>query len=424
MTKNKKTTYFKIENCGSLKLVKRPQTKKYAYQFYVSKSDKHKSGYILQSTRTHKKVDAIRIAKEEYFKFITSNQTRTDETLKIPNVNVLPEMTFDFYAQKYFAKLREQVNVNLATQKTYNDAVSRYDKEIKAYLGKSDIKKVSKNDIDAVKYHLLNPNRKPKQLQNKTINSYLLVISNILKYCLDENVIEKMPKVEVLEVYKKNNPNSYQPYTKKQINDITQKLRTIAKENVEYRHYDEVANIVNFLYFVPLRPGVEYLSLQHKHISWIDSIINGKKEQILIIDPPRRKVKQYNHPIPTHPIFKEIYFNRILRTTPRDTGEEYLFFNYDRNGMANYEQVRRKISKIFVKISKMLGYYYVKDSTRNRPLYSIRSTNFIETYARSGEKDLVAQVGNSSSRMLNSAYLNQFDNMKIVEVYRKLYAKK
>ena len=63
-----------------------------------------------------------------------------------------------------------------------------------------------------------------------------------------------MPKVEVLEVYKKNNPNSYQPYTKKQINDITQKLRTIAKENVEYRHYDEVANIVNFLYFVPLRP--------------------------------------------------------------------------------------------------------------------------------------------------------------------------
>ena len=65
-------------------------------------------------------------------------------------------MTFDFYAQKYFAKLREQVNVNLATQKTYNDAVSRYDKEITLILA-NQILKVSKNDIDAVKYHLLNP---------------------------------------------------------------------------------------------------------------------------------------------------------------------------------------------------------------------------------------------------------------------------
>ena len=98
---------------------------------------------------------------------------------------------------------------------------------------------------------------------------------------------------------------------------------------------------------------------------------------------------------------------------------KYLFFNHEKNR----ETLQRKIGKIFVKISRKLGLYDVnKNSKRHRPLYSLRASNFIETYAKSGNLDLIAKVGNTSTNMLNSRYLQKFSEQKIVEIYNKLYS--
>jgi hypothetical protein len=103
----------------------------------------------------------------------------------------------------------------------------------------------------------------------------------------------------------------------------------------------------------------------------------------------------------------------------RVKGIEYLFFNHEKNR----ETLQRKIGKIFVKVSNELGLYAVnKNSKRQRPLYSLRASNFIETYAKSGNLDLIAKVGNTSTNMLNSRYLQKFSEQKIVEIYNKLYS--
>ena len=80
------------------------------------------------------------------------------------------------------------------------------------------------------------------------------------------------------------------------------------------------------------------------------------------------------------------------------------------------------IYKIFRKVTNRLGLYEVADSKRNRPLYSIRSANFIETYAKSGNAELLARIGNTSTNMLNRSYLQKFSSSKLVEVYQKLYS--
>lgn len=229
-----------------------------------------------------------------------------------------------------------------------------------------------------------------------------------------------MPVFPKIKLNTTNNPNSYQPYTADEIHIIVKELRRLSKTKLKYSHYDEVADIVNFLYFVPLRPGKEYLSLTHNDVRFVTDISSGKKLEILIIDPPSRKVQQYRQPIPSHPIATDIYKSRVLKRYPNVTGREFLFFNNEPN--RDMSKVARKVYKVFAKVSKKLNLYYVPNSTRNRPLYSIRTSNFIETYARSGQLDLTAKVGNSSSKMLTSAYLNKFSTLKVIDIYHKLYS--
>ena len=114
-----------------------------------------------------------------------------------------------------------------------------------------------------------------------------------------------------------------------------------------------------------------------------------------------------------------MYEKRICKRYPNKTGNEFLFFN----NAKKRKSLQKIIYKIFRKISSKLGLYVVDENAkRHRPLYSLRSSNFIETYARSGNLDLTSRVGNSSPKQLNDSYLRKFSEEKIVEIYSKLYA--
>jgi hypothetical protein len=404
----KKYNYIRIENCGSLKVYKTPDTTKFQCEFY------HQNKRIRFSLKTDSLNDAKRIAKEKFFEFHSKNGSPITSKETVREITL--DNTFDYMYKKYKEHLIELSTVGDFDLKQVNVIESRYQDYIKNHLGNLNVRDINTSHIEKIKIDLLQGlnSRYKKKLQTKTINGYFYLIKNVLKKAIEYQKLDKVPVFPKLKILTTNNPNSFQPYTKDEIHQIVGELRRRSKTNIEYSHYDEVADIVNFLYFVPLRPGKEFLSLTHKDVKIITSI---SKDEILIIDPPTRKVMRYRHPIPSHPIVKDIYLRRICKRYPRITGNEYLFFNHEKNR----EILQRKISKIFVKVSKSLNLYYVQNSTRNRPLYSIRTSNFIETYARSGQLDLTAKVGNSSSKMLTNNYLNQFSEMKVVEIYNKLY---
>jgi hypothetical protein len=416
----KKYNFIKIENCGSLVIYKRPDySSNYQGLFFYGTDNNGRSRRIRFSLKTDSLVDAKRIAKEKFFEFHSKNNLPiiSKKTVKV----LSDENTFDYFFKKYKEHLDELVSVKEVDEKQLSVIESRYQDYIKRHLGNLNVRDITTSHIDKIKIDLLNGlySRFKKRLQTKTINGYFYLIKNVLKKAIEYQKLDKIPVFPKLKIHTTNNPNSYKPYTKDEIHQITEELRRISKKDITKSHYDEIADIVNFLYFVPLRPGKEFLSLTHHDVKMITSISNNQRDEILVIDPPTRKVMTYRHPIPSHPIAKDIYIRRILKRYPRKTGNEFLFFNNEPN--RRMETLQRKISKIFVKVSKSLNLYYVQNSTRNRPLYSVRTSNFIETYARSGQLDLTAKVGNSSSKMLTNNYLNQFSEMKVVEIYNKLY---
>lgn len=406
-----KTQFIKIDNFGSLEIFKRDRSKFYYARFYVGKSDQVKKGYVEETLKTTSKVEAKRIAKEKYLAYAESNRSNP----KLVRSNITKELQFDYFYRKYHDDLIELASVDEIDSNAVITTETRYNTEIKDVLGNLHIKDINKTEIEKLKIKLIKKNR-----QGKTINGYFSLIKNVLKKAIDLNAIEKLPVFPKIKLNTTNNPNSYQPYTADEIHIIVKELRRLSKTKLKYSHYDEVADIVNFLYFVPLRPGKEYLSLTHNDVRFVTDISSGKKLEILIIDPPSRKVQQYRQPIPSHPIATDIYKSRVLKRYPNMTGREFLFFNNEPN--RDMSKVARKVYKVFAKVSKKLNLYYVPNSTRNRPLYSIRTSNFIETYARSGQLDLTAKVGNSSSKMLTSAYLNKFSTLKVIDIYHKLYS--
>ena len=73
----------------------------------------------------------------------------------------------------------------------------------------------------------------------------------------------------------------------------------------------------------------------------------------------------------------------------------------------------------------MLNLYYVENSTRNRPLYSLRPTSAIETAENTNATlDDIARLGNTSTKMLNTRYLRQYQKQKAVQIQERIYSKK
>ena len=100
---------------------------------------------------------------------------------------------------------------------------------------------------------------------------------------------------------------------------------------------------------------------------------------------------------------------------------EYIFFNNN----PNREQVRNTVDKVFRKVSKMLNLYYVENSTRNIPLYSLRPTSAIETSENTNATlDDLARLGNTSTKMLNTRYMRKYQEQKVVEIQERIYSKK
>ena len=389
------TKKIKIKNCDSLRLFKRKRSK-YWYAGIVVPRTVKLNCFLFKSLRTTDTNEAKIKGKEFWFEHIAKDKTKTP-----------PDLIFDYFFEKYLNDLRERVSLDEVYPTLLRATTSRYESEIKPIIGRLNIREISTDHLNKLKFNLI-----AKRKEYKTIKNYFTIIRQTFKIAFGLNAVELTPSFPKL---KKKKSSPYVPYKKEEIHLITKELRKVPKTEKKYEHYDEVADIVNFLYFVPLRPGREFLSLTHNDVKIISSI----KGDILVIDPPVRKVEKFNQPIPSHPIAKDMYEKRICKRYPNKTGNEFLFFN----NAKKRKSLQKIIYKIFRKISSKLGLYVVDENAkRHRPLYSLRSSNFIETYAKSGNLDLTSRVGNSSPKQLNDSYLRKFSEEKIVEIYSKLYA--
>ena len=273
---------------------------------------------------------------------------------------------------------------------------------IKKELGNLDIRQINYSHLEKIRLYLISQNK-----SSSTISRYFDCIRKILNYAKRLNIITLIPSIPKIERHDKK---SYPPYTKDEVNAITKELRN--------QNYDEIADAVNFLSFTQLRAGKEYLSLRHHDISFLKHF--KTKQDILIINPPHRKVMLKKQPIPTHPIIAEIYKNRICKRYPKHTSEDFIFYPNENNR----ERVRRLIYDVFIRTSKKLNLFVCSRTKMNRPLYSLRSYGFIELRNSGVDLQDIASLGNTSSKMLEERYLSEYNPIKMTDLYDRTFNKK
>ncbi len=411
---SKKNERIQIDNCDTLEIFKYRNSQKWYVRFYVG-YHLNKSGNFIKSLKTSSKQEAIKLAKDLWHSYYRKNPQDNEVDI---------EDTFNAVAIKYFEHKEFMLSHNKTAdeyfkktneQKDFEKAKYLYENSIKKEFGGKNINLI--NTIQLEEYIL-----KLKQVYSGShISSYKSLMIDIFEHAVALRKIISVPKFPKI----KRKDDSYVAYTKEEINLITKKLRELSKSKPStrshlenYKHYEEVADIVNFLFHTPLRPGKEIYLLKHKDFTLLT---NTRKEKFYALSPPHRKIEDKNQTIPTDDVFKEIYENRINIRYPNETGDEYIFFNNDKDR----QSVARKVYKIFVKVSKLLDLYYVPNSRRNRPLYSIRSASFnaMKDFT-SATFDEIASIGNTSNKMLKKRYMKEYHNDRVVALQEKIYAKK
>jgi len=409
---------IKIDNCDSLEIFKYQNSNKWYCRFYVGLY-LNSSGNYIRSTKTSSQQKATKVAKEIWHKFHRTNPLDKD---------VPKEMSFHYIANQYFSfadmkvesthhnkmKNEEYYHITLG-EKELRKSKSMYDLHIKSFFGGKNINLINGNDIEMFQFKL------HAKYRQSTISSYLTLVKQIMSFAHKQAIITALPKFPKVD---RSKDDSFVPYPENEKNDITKELRRLSKTKPSsrcslqsYEHYAEVADIVNFIYHSGFRPGKEMYVLKHKHFT---KMTNTKNQEFYMIDPPHRKVDTKIDMIPTNETVKDIYEKRISKRYPSETGEEYIFFANNNNRL----QVRNMVDKVFRKVSKKLGYYYVDDSSRNKSLYSLRAAGMIGMDIHTNASlDDITRVHNSSPNMATKRYMKRIGRVKSVELQERIFSK-
>ena len=395
-----------IKNYGDLIIGKRDRSPFYYCRFYVGKKITS-NGYYFQSLKTKSLYDARKLAKDVWKKY----QSGAVDMIT-PN-----EKKLSYFAELFLENKKRRLNAGEITDKK-SLAVdrNRIERTMYDFFGKDrDVTTIEYKDINKYLYDYLD------YIKGKTKLNYKVLLHGVLKFAVINNTLSSMP---IFPKLSKGTPDSYVPYTDKEIQMIKTEIRrrmksTFKVDERNYLLYRELNNLIDFTRFAPLRPGLEIMKLQHEHIGEIITM-SGLKG--LSIRPPTRKVKKNMGIAIGRPILREIYLNDICKRYPNVTGQEYLFYNYDDMRVKiDMDSMVKKISNIFKKVVLALDLY--KTVYGVRPMYSLRSTQFMDDKKQGLPEEELAKNSNTSKEMLDSHYLVTYSETEQEDLLEKLYGK-
>lgn len=397
-----------IKNYGDLVVGKRADERSpyYFCKFYVGKKVLP-NGYFFKTLKTTSLYDARRLAKEEWKKYQSG-------AVKM----ITPkESKFHHFAEIYLRNKERRIKSGeIVSTKILTRDKNIIEQSMYKFFGKDrDVRTITYHDIDKYFHNELD------HLAGKTRCNYRVLLRQILEFAVIEECLQQLP---VFPTLSKGVPESYVPYTVKEVQLIKSEIRRRIKstdkwDRSNYILYRELIDYIDFCYFGPFRPGKEILLLQHKHIEQIQSI-NGLKG--LAIMPPTRKVKKNKKIAIGRPLLREIYVNRILKRTPIDTGEEYLFYNISElRDEIDIHSLIKKTGNLFVKLVKFLDIYKTEHGVR--PMYSLRSSQLTDDKSQGLPMEEIAKNSNTSMKMLDSHYLVTYSSSEKEKLLEQLYGK-
>ena len=381
-------------NKDSLKIL--PRTKIWIYKFenkntyfcrfYVGLGHKnYKSGKFEKTLKTKNINDAITKANELYKEWFREH-TDTKQQVR--------EHDFDLdIAQPYInykvRKYKNKTDIKNADQGVRDKSKWQYMKPMFDEVDYTDLELVE----DIINNDLLSQ-LKDHDKSGNTINKYMSVLTQMFKRAKDRGKVSFIPDTPTQQVI--NTPRF--PYENQELNFINERCRELNNKEIDDFHLHS-KDYFNLLRSAGFRPGNEPLSLRRKDCEIISSPNNPDKEY-LKYTIWGTKTKPIHNPIANSWFLKHIYPEINERHKEYQNDSDYLLFPH----IKNRRTLKHKTGKLFARISKDLKLFYHKGGTR--PLYAIRHTYATELYKKGTPVEDIAELMNTSSRMILSVYLS------------------
>ena len=381
-------------NKDSLKIL--PRTKIWIYKFenkntyfcrfYVGLGHKnYKSGKFEKTLKTKNINEAITKANELYKEWFREH-TDTKQQVR--------EHDFDLdIAQPYInykvRKYKNRTDIKNADQGVRDKSKWQYMKPMFDEVDYTDLELVE----DIINNDLLSQ-LKDNDKSGNTINKYMSVLTQMFKRAKDRGKVNFIPDTPTQQVI--NTPRF--PYENQELNFINERCRELNNKEIDDFHLHS-KDYFNLLRSAGFRPGNEPLSLRRKDCEIISSPNNPDKEY-LKYTIWGTKTKPIHNPIANSWFLKHIYPEINERHKEYQNDTDYLLFPH----IKNRRTLKHKTGKLFARISKDLKLFYHKGGTR--PLYAIRHTYATELYKKGTPVEDIAELMNTSSRMILGVYLS------------------
>ena len=342
---------------------------------------------------------------------------RFERCLNTQNVNEAKKIAIQHY-QNWF---REKIDTKRKERDFNFDLAQPYlEYKIRKYKNKTNLKKNDQAQRDKAKWNnQLKPlfenidytdlelvenvinndllsKLKDEGKSGNTINKNMSLITQIFKRGQARGIVNFIPDTPTQQVI--DTPRY--PFENQELNLINNKCRE------EFNKTNKIFNLeakdfYNLCRSAGFRPGLEPLSLKRKDFEYIKS--QKKPDEIFLkFTVWGTKTKPKHLPI-SNPFFTRNIFPEILNRHHYLKDDDYLLFPYEKNRNSVYQ----KVSKLFVRFSKELNLFYHKGGTR--PLYTLRHTYATELYKKGTSIDDIAQLMNTSPRMVLKVYLGHTD---------------
>ena len=355
---------------------------------------------------------------------------RFEKTCKTKNINeaIIKANQYykDWFIQHATDKIEKQRNFDLDIAQPFLNF------RIRKYQNKTHLKNNEQGERDKSKYNYLKPlfqgvdykdldliedvinndvlsKLKDDGKSGSTINKYLSLITQMFKRALSRGIVNYIPDTPTQEVI--NTPRY--PYENSQLNLINERCREEYNSTNDI-FFLECKDYFNLLRSAGFRPGLEPLNLKRKDFEFISSP-NNSDEKFLKFTIWGTKTKPIHNPI-ANPFFSKHIFPEILNRHSNLSDSDYLLFPF----LKDRTRLKQSTGKLFVRFSKDLSLYFYKGGTR--PLYSIRHTYATELYKKGTSIDDIAQLMNTSARMIINVYLGH-TNQALINLVKRVPTK-
>ena len=229
-----------------------------------------------------------------------------------------------------------------------------------------------------------------------TINKYMSLITQMFKRGQARGIVNFVPDTPTQQVI--NAPRM--PYENEELNFINNRCKEEYNKTKDIS-FLESKDYYNLLRSAGFRPGLEPLNLKRKDYRFVPNKNNPNQIE-LIFDIYGTKTEPVHHPI-ANEFFAKHIFPEIRDRHSNLSDNDYLLFPFVKDRI----KLKHKTGKLFSRFSKELNLFYHKGGTR--PLYSIRHTYATEQWKKGTSIEDIAELMNTSPRMVMSVYLGHTD---------------